>query len=85
MSIGTADLSIRQDAGQWSVAVGVSGPESAALLAYTSKHVHEQIAFVIGGRAVSATPTIEGPISAGIEMPAPDRNGANAMVDRLRP
>jgi hypothetical protein len=85
VSIGTADLSIRQDSGQWSVAVGVSGPESAALLAYTSNHVHEQIAFLIGGRAVSLVPTLEGPISAGIEMSAPDRNGANALVDRLRP
>jgi hypothetical protein len=85
MSIGTADLGIRQDSGQWSVAVGVSGPESAALLAFTSKHVHEQIAFMIGGRAVNLLPTLEGPISAGIELPAPDGNGANALVDRLRP
>jgi hypothetical protein len=89
VSIGSADLGIRDGTSAvgtptWSVTVDVSGQDAAALSAYTSGHVHDRVAFVVGGRLVSAAPRIEGPISTGLELSATDKDGATALVNRLR-
>lgn len=75
-----------QDIGpQRLVSVGLTGPASDRFARYTARHVGDRAAFVAAGHLLSSEPVLRGPIPGSFQIQAPDRAGAEALVNRLRP